>query len=75
MFGLLIDAGIGVVVVAAGIVAYRLWKAKKAITGAAVVAGTETLIASTAASVTPAIQAAIEKAVAAAVAKALAAKV
>jgi hypothetical protein len=71
MFGLVIDAGIGVVVVAAGVVTYRLWKAKKAVTGAAVVSGTETLIKDTAAVVSPAIQAAIEKAVAAAVAKAL----
>lgn len=74
MFGLMMDAAIGVVVVAAGVVAYRLWKAGKAITGASVVAGTETLISSTAAEVSPAIQAAIEKAVAAAVAKAIAPK-
>ncbi|MDE1830302.1 MAG: hypothetical protein KGI25_08265 [Thaumarchaeota archaeon] len=74
MLGLVVDAVIGVVVVAAGIVAFRLWKAGKAVTGAAVVAGTETLVKDTAAEITPAIQAAIEKAVADAVAKAIAPK-
>lgn len=74
MFGLLIDTGIGVAVVAAGVVTFRLWKAKKTITGAAVVAGTEALIKSTAAEVSPAVEALIAKLVAEAVAKALAPK-
>jgi hypothetical protein len=32
------------VLVVAGVVAYKLWKAKKAVTGAAVVAGVETAV-------------------------------
>lgn len=70
----LIHLALTAVLVAAGVVAFRLWKNHQAVTGAAVVAGTETLIKDAAAQVSPAVEALIAKLVAEAVAKALAPK-
>lgn len=75
MLGLIGDIVIGVAVVAAGLVTFRLWKAHKAITAGTVLAGTEDLVKITAAEVSPAIRALIASLVATEVAKALTPKV
>ena len=68
MIGNLIIAGF---IIAAGVAAFRLWKAKQAITANSVLAGVKSEVKEAAAAVSPAIQAVIEKAVAEALAKAL----
>lgn len=50
-------------VVAAAVAAYKLWKAHKAVTGAAVVAGVKSEVADAVAAVKPAVVDAVEKAV------------
>lgn len=50
-------------VIAAAIAAYRLWKNKKAVTGAAVLAGVKSEVTDAVAAAKPAVEAAVEKVV------------